>query len=51
MRLDSTGLVCMANEYAFAMGCPEPPMIEKKIVGKMGLKGVKGLRIGAVEKR
>lgn len=51
MRLDAPGLVRMANEYAFAMGCPEPPMIEKKVVGKMGLKGVQGLRVGAVDGR
>ena len=49
MRLDAPGLVRMANEYAAAMGCPEPPMIEKKIVGKMGLKGVQGLRVGTVQ--
>ena len=45
---DARGLVQMANEFAEAMGCPEPPMIEKKIVGKMGLKGVPGLRVGSV---
>ena len=33
----------MANEYAEAMQCPGPPPVDKKIVGKMGLKGVKGL--------
>ncbi|KAF2012428.1 DEAD-domain-containing protein [Aaosphaeria arxii CBS 175.79] len=46
LRLDAKGLVQIANEYAFAMGCPEPPMIERKVVGKMGLKGVPGLNIG-----
>ncbi|KAH7117154.1 ATP-dependent RNA helicase MSS116, mitochondrial [Dendryphion nanum] len=46
LRLDTKGLVQVANAYAMAMGCPEPPMIEKKIIGKMGLKGVPGLRIG-----
>lgn len=40
-------LVRLANEYARAMGCPEPPLIEKSTIGKMGLKGVPGLRIGS----
>ena len=48
LRLDAPGLVRVANEYASTMGCVEPPMIEKKIVGKMGLKGVAGLRVGKV---
>jgi ATP-dependent RNA helicase MSS116 len=26
-------------------GCPEPPELEAKTIGKMGLKGVPGLRI------
>lgn len=47
LRLDPKQLVQISNGYAAAMGCPEPPMIEKKIVGKMGLKGVPGLRIGS----
>ncbi|KAF2200870.1 DEAD-domain-containing protein [Delitschia confertaspora ATCC 74209] len=49
LRLNAAGLVQMANEYARAMGCPEPPMLDKKLVGKMGLKGVPGLRIGNKE--
>ena len=40
----------MANEYADTMGCPEPPMVDKKVVGKMGLKGVPGLRVGTIER-
>lgn len=51
LRTDSVGLVAMANLYAEAMCCPEPPMIDKKIIGKMGLKGVKGLRVGTVERQ
>lgn len=47
LRLQPLDLVRIANEYAEAMGCPEPPLIDKKIVGKMGLKGVPGLRIGS----
>lgn len=49
LQLNNDGLVGQANEYAAAMGCPEPPMIDKKIVGKMGLKGVHGLNVGHVE--
>jgi ATP-dependent RNA helicase MSS116 len=51
LQLTNEGLVQQANEYAAAIGCPEPPMIEKKIVGKMGLKGVKGLNIGQTQMR
>ncbi|KAF2664362.1 DEAD-domain-containing protein [Microthyrium microscopicum] len=50
LRTDNGGLVAMANEYAEAMQCPEQPMIDKKIVGKMGFKGVRGLRVGTVER-
>ncbi|PIA92103.1 ATP-dependent RNA helicase MSS116, mitochondrial [Cercospora beticola] len=49
LQLTNDGLVEQANEYASAMGCPEPPMIDKRVVGKMGLKGVRGLNVGLVE--
>jgi len=43
LRLDKAGLVQMANEMAIsAMHCPEAPPMERKTVGKMGLKGVPG---------
>lgn len=43
LRLDKAGLVTLANEMAMAgMCCPEPPPMEKRVVGKMGLKGVPG---------
>lgn len=45
LRLDTKGLVQIANQYAQAMGCPEPPPIQKSTIGKMGLKGVPGLNI------
>ncbi|KAF2811032.1 DEAD-domain-containing protein [Mytilinidion resinicola] len=48
LRMDVGGLVQTANDYAEAMGCPEPPMVDKKVVGKMGLKGVRGLNVGTV---
>jgi ATP-dependent RNA helicase MSS116 len=47
LRLQPPDLVALANRYAFSMGLPEPPMLEAKTVGKMGLKGVPGLRIGS----
>lgn len=46
LQLDTKGLVKEANQLAEAMGLPEPPMLTKQLVGKMGLKGVPGLRIG-----
>ncbi|KAK5094514.1 hypothetical protein LTS08_008565 [Lithohypha guttulata] len=43
LRMDKVGLVRMANDMATkGMHCPEPPAMEKKTVGKMGLKGVPG---------
>jgi ATP-dependent RNA helicase MSS116 len=50
LQTDNNGLVAMANEYAAAMQCPEPPMVDKRIVGKMGFKGVKGLNVGTVDR-
>ena len=38
-------LVQMANQWAACMGLPGPPRLEKKTVGKMGLKGVAGLNV------
>lgn len=43
LHLDKAGLVRMANDMAVqGMHCPEPPAMERKTVGKMGLKGVPG---------
>ncbi|KAJ5438745.1 ATP-dependent RNA helicase [Penicillium daleae] len=43
VRLDKPGLVQLANELAIkGMACPEPPPMDKKVIGKMGLKGVPG---------
>jgi ATP-dependent RNA helicase MSS116, mitochondrial len=42
---DKGTLVVMANKFAEIIGFAEPPALEAKTVGKMGLKGVKGLRI------
>jgi ATP-dependent RNA helicase MSS116 len=37
--------VQQANNYSAIMGLAMPPALEKKTIGKMGLKGVPGLRI------
>ncbi|KAF2424512.1 P-loop containing nucleoside triphosphate hydrolase protein [Tothia fuscella] len=50
LQTDSQGLVAMANDMASSMQCPEPPMVDKRIVGKMGFKGVKGLNVGHIER-
>ncbi|KAL2831716.1 P-loop containing nucleoside triphosphate hydrolase protein [Aspergillus cavernicola] len=48
LRLDKPGLVELANELAVeAMACPEPPVMDKKVIGKMGLKGVPGFNYGS----
>lgn len=48
LRLDKPGLVQLANEMAIkGMACPEPPPMDKKVIGKMGLKGVPGFNYGS----
>jgi ATP-dependent RNA helicase MSS116 len=43
--LDKKGIVEEANLFAEEVfGCELPPKLEKKTMGKMGLKGVPGLR-------
>ena len=50
MSMDKIGLVMMLNDFALAaMRCKEVPALEKKTIGKMGLKNVPGLRISAGE--
>lgn len=45
LRVDPAGLVAMANELAVeGFGYAKPPPMEKKTVGKMGLRGVAGIR-------
>lgn len=49
LRLKPEGLVAMANDLATeAFCCLEPPPIQKSTVGKMGLKGVQGIRYGTL---
>ena len=38
-------LVEKANSYAILIGLRQVPILQKKTVGKMGLKGVAGLRV------
>jgi ATP-dependent RNA helicase MSS116 len=38
-------LVQVANEFAQIIGCSHTPSIEKRTIGKMGLKNVPGLNI------
>ncbi len=46
MQMDNAGLVKLANEFALeGMLCDELPEMEKRTIGKMGLKGVPGIRI------
>ena len=48
MQIDATELVRMANIFAMeGMRCSEVPEMEKKTIGKMGLKGVSGIRYAA----
>ncbi|KAI9724547.1 MAG: hypothetical protein M1812_000615 [Candelaria pacifica] len=45
LQVDASGVVALANELAIqGMGCDEPPLMEKKTIGKMGLKGARGIR-------
>jgi ATP-dependent RNA helicase MSS116 len=45
IRWDKKELVAQANSWAKAVGLKEQPSLQKSSVGKMGLKGVVGLRI------
>ncbi|KAH0301387.1 DEAD-domain-containing protein, partial [Aureobasidium melanogenum] len=48
MRWNDDQLVAEANKFAIeALGCDEIPGLERKTVGKMGLKGARGLNIVA----
>lgn len=47
LQWDATRLVAEGNKYALdGLGAPEVPTLAKSLVGKMGLKGVKGLVVG-----
>ena len=52
LQLTPEGLVKTANDFALnGMQSGEVPEIEKKTVGKMGLKGVSGIRYGSAAVR
>lgn len=38
-------LVAETNAFFATLGAPEPPRLQKRTVGKMGLKGVRGLNV------
>lgn len=44
LQWDKARLVREASEYAGQLGLSETPIVEKRTIGKMGLKGVPGLR-------
>lgn len=44
LRWTPEQLVQHANQFSQTIGCSEPPAIQKKTIGKMGLKGTPGLR-------
>ena len=47
MHMNAKELVNLANEFAIkGMRCSELPELDKKVIGKMGLKGVPGIRLG-----
>ncbi|KAL6761806.1 P-loop containing nucleoside triphosphate hydrolase protein [Haematococcus lacustris] len=45
VKMSPAQVVAQANNFATVMGCLEPPELQASTVGKMGLKGVPGLRI------
>jgi ATP-dependent RNA helicase MSS116, mitochondrial len=46
LKLSPAQLVQEANQFALTgMQCPEVPALEKRTIGKMGLKGVPGLKV------
>lgn len=46
LKLSKKDGVAIANEYSAICGLREPPALLARTVGKMGLKGVPGIRIG-----
>lgn len=44
INMNKIELVQLANHYSRTIGFIEPPKLEKKTIGKMGMKGVPGLR-------
>ena len=47
IQKDPIRIVELANEFSTALGFNEPPALEAKTIGMMGLRGVPGLRVAA----
>ena len=45
MKWDKERLVRQVNAWGSDMGLRDQPSLQKRTVGKMGLKGVRGLKI------
>lgn len=47
MQMNAKELVNLANEFAIkGLRCSELPELDPKVIGKMGLKGIPGIRLG-----
>eukprot|EP00816_Leptocylindrus_hargravesii_P008146 CAMPEP_0196805372 /NCGR_PEP_ID=MMETSP1362-20130617/5136_1 /TAXON_ID=163516 /ORGANISM="Leptocylindrus danicus, Strain CCMP1856" /LENGTH=649 /DNA_ID=CAMNT_0042178255 /DNA_START=448 /DNA_END=2397 /DNA_ORIENTATION=+ len=49
LKITKEDAVAIANEYSSICGLREPPALLARTVGKMGMKGVPGIRIGKRE--
>lgn len=45
LRMTPAQLVELANELSASVGLDQPPALQKRTIGKMGLKGIPGIRI------
>jgi hypothetical protein len=44
LKWEKERLVREATEYSEQLGLSQPPVVEKRTIAKMGLKGVEGFR-------
>jgi ATP-dependent RNA helicase MSS116 len=44
LAMDKKELVRLANFFSYTLGMDQPPILMKKTIGMMGLRGVPGLR-------
>jgi hypothetical protein len=44
-KRDKADIVAIANRFALALGCAEPPGLPKSTIGKMHLQKVPGVRV------
>jgi len=47
LGLNKHAVVQLANHHSRAIGFQEPPKLQKRTIGKMGLKGIPGLRVAS----